>query len=149
MISELNKSMSHLFRAACTGKSWQDGKEESCPAAGGWSRCTSFISTPFSDTFAVFSPQAGPFPCTLVVPPLHRWLSPRGARQTAGRGAQSLPGAHRQQQGDRLLLMSKGCQDHGIQTSSSSQPGCALQAGKVPARDSAGTSSCLEVSPTL
>lgn len=53
--------MSQLFRAACTGKSWQDGKEGSCPAAGGWSRCTSFLSTPFSDASAIFSPQAGPF----------------------------------------------------------------------------------------
>lgn len=58
--------MSRLFRAACTGKSWQEGKEGSCPAAGGWSRCISFISTPFSGAFAIFSPQAGPFfmhPC--------------------------------------------------------------------------------------
>lgn len=65
--------MSQLFRAACTGKSWQDRKEGSCPAAGGWSRCTSFIFISFSDAFAIFSPQAGPFftqPCCASSPSL-------------------------------------------------------------------------------
>lgn len=35
------------------------------------------------------APRLGLFPCTLVVPPLHGWLSPTGARQAAGRGAQA------------------------------------------------------------
>lgn len=139
--------MSQLFRAACTGKSWQEGKEGSCPAAGGWSRCISFFSSPFSEGLFPFSAsRLGLFSCTLAVPPLHGWLSPRGACQAAGRGAHSPPGAHRQQQGHRLIWMRK---DHGIQPSSSSQPGCALQEGKITAQDSAGTSSSLEVSPAL
>lgn len=103
---------------------------------------------PFLMLLPFSAPRLSLFSCTLVVPPLHCWLSPTGA-QAAGRGAHSPPGAHRQQQGDRLILMRKGCQDHGIQPSSNSQAGCALQEGKVTAQGSAGTSSRLEVSPTL
>lgn len=81
--------------------------------------------------------------------PCCAWLSPMGAHQAAGRGAPEPAWSTQAAAGNRLLLMRKGYQDHGIQPSSSSQPGCALQAGKVTAQDSAGTSSCLEVPPAL